>query len=325
MLRYFARGNEWLGRRMFFVVLSALMFGFAISIPKTPAIAGISIGLFAYMTFITALGISMKKFIMVLRRPWVAIWMLFLVHIAMPILAYGIGSFFYQDSYFTRLGFLISASIPIGVTSVIWTSVVNGDVALALVAVTMDTIISPVLIPAIIFLVAGKTVHINYGHMLVGLLWMVTIPSFLGMIVNDLTHNRLHDFTQSVGGVTSKLALFLVVFLNAAAIAPEINWNVSLIKMLCVILLLVASGYALGYAGSFLLSHRKKGTIITMVYNVGMRNISFGAVLAMAYFPASVAIPITLGMLFQQPLAAIAAFLLKRYDHILLLTREVEE
>ncbi len=314
MFQYFFRGNEWLGKRMFFVVLSALLLGFVLSIPKNPASANISIGLFAYMTFVTALGISFKDFVRVLRNPGVVIWMLFLVHIAMPILAWGMGSLFYQDSYFTRLGLLMGAAIPIGVTSVIWTSVANGDIALALVAVTMDTIVSPVLLPAFIFLVAGKAVHIDFVHMLVELLWMITIPSTLGMIVNDLTHQRLANFTSSVGGLTSKFALFLVVFINASAVAPEISWSFSLGKMLLVILSLVICGYSLGYVGSLVLSNRKRAIVVTMVYNVGMRNIAFGSVLAIAYFPASVAIPITLAMIFQQPMAAVVSYLFNRFD-----------
>lgn len=39
--------------------------------------------------------------------------------------------------------------------------------------------------------------------------------------------------------------------------------------------------------------------------NVGMRNTSFGSVLAISYFPASVAFPIILTLLYQHPIAAI--------------------
>lgn len=209
MFRYFAKGNEWLGKRMFFVVLSALLLGFTIVLPESTHSASISIGLFAYMTFITALGTSFKDFIRVLSKPWTAIWMLILVHVAMPILAWGIGNLF-----------------------------------------------------------------------------------------------------------TSKLALFLVVFFNASAVAPEILWSVSLLKMLLIILMLVTCGYGLGYVGSLLLNHRRRATVVTMVYNVGMRNISFGSVLTMAYFPASVAIPITLAMIFQQPMAAAVSYLFNRFDRV---------
>ncbi len=44
-----------------------------------------------------------------------------------------------------------------------------------------------------------------------------------------------------------------------------------------------------------------------------MRNISAGAVLAVSYFPAPVAVPVVLGMLFQQVLAALSGRLVQNY------------
>jgi predicted Na+-dependent transporter len=105
------------------------------------------------------------------------------------------------------------------------------------------------------------------------------------------------------------------VFINASAVSHEINWNLDLVKMLLVILLLVMCGYYLGYAGSYTLKERRRDTVVTMVYNVGMRNISFGSVLAVTYFPAAVAVPVTLGMLYQQPLAAAVTYLFNRFGH----------
>ena len=49
------------------------MLGFVLTIPKSPASASVSIGLFAYMTFVTALGISFKDFIRVLRNPGIVV------------------------------------------------------------------------------------------------------------------------------------------------------------------------------------------------------------------------------------------------------------
>ncbi|MNY74734.1 hypothetical protein D3C86_2138360 [compost metagenome] len=43
-----------------------------------------------------------------------------------------------------------------------------------------------------------------------------------------------------------------------------------------------------------------------------MRNISAGAVLAVSYFPAPVAVPVVLGMVFQQLLASAVGFILGR-------------
>ena len=44
-----------------------------------------------------------------------------------------------------------------------------------------------------------------------------------------------------------------------------------------------------------------------------MRNISAGAVIAVTYFPSAVAVPVILGMLFQQMLASFYGSFLSRY------------
>ncbi len=325
MLDLFAAWNNWLGRRMFFVVLSAFMCGIVFPLTWSPYLGTLAVGLFAYMTFIVSLETSFRDFFHVLAKPWLTLWMLFLIHAVMPLVAWVTGSVFYPDSDLTRLGFLIGAAIPIGVTSIIWTSIARGDVVLALVGVTVDTVVSPLILPAYLALVAGRVVDIDYFHLLLRLLGMVTLPSLLGMAVNDISLGRLKRFSRSVGGFTSKAALFMVVYINAGAVMPEIHWDSSLAKMLLVILLLVMVGYYLGYAGSFVLKDRRRSTVAAMVYNVGMRNISFGSVLAVAYFPPAVALPVTLAMLYQQPLAAAVSYLFNRFDRRKKLSRPSNE
>ncbi|AEF93515.1 Bile acid:sodium symporter [Desulfotomaculum nigrificans CO-1-SRB] len=314
MLNYINIWNIWLGRRMFFVVLSALLFGFTLPLPTSEFWNWVATLLFTYMTFVTALDTSLKDFIHVLTKPWINLWMLLLIHGVMPLLAFFIGILFYPDNAFIRLGFLIGATIPIGVTSIIWTSLAGGDVALSMVAVTLDTLISPVLLPLFITLVAGRTVNIDAVHLLVGLFWMITVPSLLGMAINDLTHGTLRKYSQSIGGFTSKIAIFGVVYINASAIAPEIHWNHTIIKLLLVILIVSISGYSLGYIGSYVLKGHQRDRMVSMIYGVGMRNNSLGLVLALTYFPVPVALPVTLAMLYQQPLAAFVSYLLKRFD-----------
>jgi predicted Na+-dependent transporter len=104
----------------------------------------------------------------------------------------------------------------------IWTAVAGGDIALALVVVTADTLLSPVVLPISIALVTGQTVQVDYPKMMVGLMWMVAVPSILGMALNDIFRGKFREFTASLGGFSAKLALFVVVVINAALIAPEV-------------------------------------------------------------------------------------------------------
>ncbi|MEG6586125.1 bile acid:sodium symporter [Dendrosporobacter sp. 1207_IL3150] len=290
---------------MFLVVLSGLFLGFILKIPDTPLIRYLVVAFFAYMTFVTALGTSFKEFIKVLSKPLIPLWILVLVHFVTPLTAWLAGIIFYPDEPFIRIGYLIGASIPIGVTSVIWTALVKGNLAVSLVAVTLDTIVVPLVLPLFFNMVIGQTVEINYVKMILDLSLMVTLPSIAGMLLHDATDGRVANFTKNIGGATSKLSLMLVILINASLVAPQIVWDLSILKTMLVTLLIVSTGYFVGYLGSYVLKDRSKESVLTMIYNVGIRNNACGLVLALSYFPPAVAIPITLSILYQQPLATI--------------------
>lgn len=314
MLNYFAALNSWFARNMFFVVLSALFFGFLAPVPTTNFWSMVATLAFLYMTFVASVETSLKDFFHTLAKPGIALWMLLLIHGVMPLIAYIIGLVFYPDNEYLRLGFLIGATIPIGVTSMIWSNMVGGDVPLSMVAVTLDTLVSPLLLPVFIILVAGKTIQLNAVDLLIGLLWMITLPSLFGMLLHDFTKGALDKYARSIGGFFSKIAIFLVVFINASAIAPEIHWNHTIIKLLLVILIVSISGYSAGFLGSYVLKGHQRERMVTMIYGVGMRNNSLGLILALTYFPPAVAMPVTLSMLYQQPLAGVVWHLIKRFD-----------
>lgn len=125
MLIVFAKWNDWLSKNMFILVLSGLLLGLFVNITDSPSLRKILVALFAYMTFVTALETSLKEFTKVLRKPWIPLWVLILVHFVTPLTAYITGMIFYPNDPDIRLGYLIGASIPIGVTSIMWTSLVK--------------------------------------------------------------------------------------------------------------------------------------------------------------------------------------------------------
>lgn len=305
MLSYFTGWNRWLGKRMFFVTLVALVIGFNFKLPHFLLSQNVTLFCFIYLTFITSLDIHFKDLLRIIKHPVLPIGMLILIHAVMPVIAGGIGFLFYPQDLYTRLGFLISSVIPIGLSSIIWTGIAGGDVVLALVVVMFDTLLTPLILPAFFALVLGQSIDVNYSQMVLDLIVMVTLPSLAGMALNDLTKGKVDKFSQSLGGLTAKIGLFFIILINAAMIAPKIVWGVSIFKLLMVILLLMLCGYLVGYLASFALHARTRPTVLTMIFNVGMRNINFGFVLAMAYFPIAVAIPVTLGSVFNQPLASI--------------------
>lgn len=310
----FSQGNQWLNKNMFLVVFVGIVLGFMVPLKNSPFLSALATGLFAYMTFISALRTTFQDFIRIITKPAVPLWILFLIHGVAPFVAWGVGLWVYPDNFLMRVGLMIGATIPIAVTSILWTTIANGDIALALVTVTLDTLLIPVLIPVFFRIVLGTSIAVNYGNMMVRLLLMVTIPSILGMVVNELTQGRLENFSRSVGGVTSKIATFIVIVINSAVVLPQIQWGLSAIKTMMIVFGLVSINYFIGFLGSYFLKDRRREVVAAMIFNVGMRNTSFGSVLAISYFPAAVAFPIILTLLYQHPIAAIISNLFDAFS-----------
>ncbi|MDT8903401.1 bile acid:sodium symporter family protein [Anaeroselena agilis] len=306
--------NKWLDSHMFLLVLVALAIGFFVRLPDSPALKKVIVYLFAYMTFATSITTSLGKFGRSLLKPWIPLWSLALIHIVTPAIVWGISAVIYPAETEVRLGYLVAAAIPIGVTSVVWTAMTKGDLNLSLAAVTLDAVATPVILPLYFNVVIGQLVAINYWNLVIQLMLMVTLPSIIGMAIYDFTRGRSAPLGEGIGATLSKLAFFIVILINSSVISPQLSWNLALFKMAVVTFLMSLTGYAAGYLGAFILRDRTPGMTLTMIYNVGLRNISFGLVIALTYFPPASAIPIMLLILYQQPLAAVIPKVLQRWD-----------
>lgn len=307
----FHRWNKWVSRRLFLFTMAGLLGGYFFPITNSSTLRMTAVTLFAYITLVTSMGTSFRHFFAVLKQPKIPLWILVLTHFITPLIAWVVGLLVYPDDPLIRIGYLIGASVPIGVSSIIWTSINRGFVAISLVAVTLDTTIVPVIMPAFFKLVIGKTIEIDYWGMAQQLMLMVTIPSIVGMIWHDRSGGGIRRFSDGIGGFTSKLALLAVIFINSGVAFSGVIWSLAVLKIAVVTLSLVCMGYLVGYCGSLVFKDHSMPMKLTMMYNVGLRNISVGLVLALSYFPPAVAVPITLYILFQQPLAAAIPLLFK--------------
>jgi predicted Na+-dependent transporter len=314
MTKRFQHWNGWLSRRLFLLTIIGLTAGYLFPMSNSWSLRLTAVVLFSYMTLVTSMGTSFKHFIAVLKQPQIPLWILFLTHFITPFIAWAVGHMFYPNDPLIRLGYLIGAAVPIGVSSIIWTAIVKGNVAVSLVAVSLDTIIVPVMLPVFFKLIIGKTFPIDYWGMALQLMVMVTVPSIIGMIWHDHSSSRIIAFSEGFGGFTSKLAMLIVIYINSAVVISGVTWSLTILEISMITLLMVIMGFLVGYCGSLVLKDHGKPMVLTMMYNVGLRNISVGLVLALTYFPPQVAIPITLFILFQQPVSAAIPFIFKKHS-----------
>lgn len=268
--------------------------------------------LFAFMTFAGSLSLNFKGLQSFTKYPFVILLTIAFLHIVMPICAYLVATLLFDDHLLT-IGFILSVAVPTGVTSFIWVSVCRGNLALCLSIILINTLISPIVMPFLLHLVIGQTIEMDTVALILDLLWMIVLPSIVGMLLNELTKGSIEKTLGKKLAPFSKMSLFCIVLINSGVIAPyikSITWE--LVSVIVTVFILALSGYVM----CFLLGHflwKDVDIVTTIVFTGGMRNISMGVVVASTYFPPKVVMPVVFGMLFQQVLASFFSRVIELY------------
>ena len=268
--------------------------------------------LFAFMTFAGSLSMRFSDVKVFKKHPGAILFSILFLHILMPVWAYFLSSIIF-DNQLLIIGFVISVAVPTGVTSIIWISICRGNFPLGLAIILIDTFLAPFILPIILHALAGEAVTIDTTSIIFDLLWMIVLPSILGMVFNELRRGN----TKELGRVLapfSKLSLFGIVIINSSAVAPfltDLTWE--LLGIILFVFILAGSGYGLALVLGHLL-FKNTETVTSLVFLGGMRNIAVGTIIAVTYFPAKVVMPVVFGMLFQQVLASLYAKVVGKYQ-----------
>ncbi|WP_442598896.1 bile acid:sodium symporter family protein [Neobacillus sp. D3-1R] len=271
--------------------------------------------IFAFMTFSGSLGSNFGSLKDAFMHPLPIVITLLILHVVMPLWAWSIGHIVFSEDIFTITGLILGMAIPTGITSMIWVSIYKGNIPITLSLILVDTLLSPILVPFTISLIVGQKIEMDVSSIMTGLLGMIVIPSLLGMLINHLTKGKVKEVWSPRLAPFSKIGIGAVVMLNGAVVAPHLR-NISL--ELVIIAIAVFFIAITGYFFSFIIGKiifKNKETVVALTFTGGMRNISAGAVIATSYFPAAVAVPVVVGMLFQQVLASLSGYLIDRHYH----------
>ncbi|MDF2684385.1 MAG: conserved hypothetical rane protein, partial [Brevibacillus sp.] len=260
--------------------------------------------IFAFITFAGSLGSGFAEFARVLARPLPLLVNLLILHAFMPLFAWGAALLFYPDDIHVVTGLILAAVIPTGISSFLWTTIYMGNIALTLSIILIDTMLSPFVVPFGMALFLGAKVEMDAAAMMQGMFFMIVLPSLFGMALNQFSRGNVKKTLAPKLSPFCKIGMGLVVAINSSIVAPYLtNMDGKLVGLAVLVLFLAIIGYVFGWFVSRSFGWNRD-IIVTLTFNSGMRNISAGAVMAIAYFPAPVALPVVLGMLFQQILAS---------------------
>ena len=268
----------------------------------------VTTGLFAFMTFSNSLGGGFRQLADVARHPLPVAVILGLLHVVMPLAALGLGTLCFPDAPLFTTGLVLEYSVPTAVAALMWVGISRGNGTLCLSVVMLDTLLSPVVIPATMKLLVGSVVELDAWGMIRDLLVMVAIPALAAMALYQATKGAVAVGLKPRLSLPAKGAMLLIITSNATGCAPFLrNLTPTLVRVMIVVFCLCLLGFFLGYWAARLLGWDFP-TVQTVAITSGMRNISAGAVLAQAYFPSDVLFPVAFSPVFLQ---ATTAFIVK--------------
>ena len=270
--------------------------------------------LFAFMTFQGALSNTFKQVADVIRKPRLLIIVLALSAVAIPVVAYLLGSLLFGSNPNIVCGIVIEYSVPVAVSAFMWITMFNGNGALALTIIFISSVISPLTIPLTLKLLLGASVSVDALSMVRSMTIMVALPALLGIIVNQTTHGWGAEKLSPALSPACKFAMMVIIMANSTSMSPYVlNMNLQRVGVFFFILAFALGGFVLGIIVARLL-HLPHGDMATVCFSCGMRNISSGAVIASQYFPGEVVFPVMCGTVFQQLIASFVGRFLQRLD-----------
>ncbi|MFY9307343.1 MAG: bile acid:sodium symporter family protein [Bacillota bacterium] len=268
--------------------------------------------LFAAMTLTGALRVSLKEIKHALLSPFQIVTALAVLHVIFPALVFLIGKAGLANDPDLYAGLALLSAVPTAVSGIMWVTLMKGNVALGVTLVTLDSILSPLVVPATVMIVAGAAVSFDAGSLMVSLLWMVVVPTIIGVTLHEATDGRIAEAVAPYGAVFCKLVLGSVIAINVGASWEKVaSYTGNFLVLFSILLGMTLLGFAVAWTVARLLI-RDPADATTITFVSGMRNISAGVVLAMSGFDPLVSIPVTGAILFQQPVAALVARLMQR-------------
>lgn len=261
------------------------------------------------MTFQSSLGSGFRDVSGAFRRPLPIAAAFVFLHVVMPVLAYGVGRLLFGAEPEIVTGMVLEFAIPTGIVTLIWVSIVGGNSAFSLSLVFLDTILAPFVVPTALAALAGAAIHIDAAmtwRMMRGLAFMVAIPAFLAVSLNQLTRGRVKTTLMPRLSLLTKAGFVFVITMNSTGLHEYVivhpSWTLAVIAAVMGALAVV--GFVAGAVGARLI-RADVPTSSSLILGIGMRNIASGATLAGAYFPGqAVILPVMIATLFQQVLAA---------------------
>ena len=255
------------------------------------------------------LTLTLPDFALVLRRPLPILVGVIGQFVIMPLGAVAVAKLFGLNPMLA-IGLLMLGSVPGGTTSNVVSYLARGDVALSVTMTSVSTVLSPIVTPIIMLLLAGEETPVNGSAMALALVKTVLLPVIGGLVLR-VVFNRAVTAILPILPWLSIVAIGGVVF-PAVAKSSATLATVGLTALLAVIIHNLI-GYVLGY-GAAKATGASEAICRTTSIEISTQSAGLASGMSGTYWGPEAAIPGAIAAVWHNVSGAIFAFVMRRVD-----------
>lgn len=281
------RVSEWIGKYMAVIVLAAAAL--ALFVPWSCLWVQTAWINTLLMIVMFGMGLTLKAedFYLVFRHPKDILLGCLAQFTIMPLLAFGLGRLFGLEAGLLA-GVILVGTCPGGTSSNVITYLSKGDVALSVGMTSVNTLLAPLLTPAITWLLLRTSVTVDVAAMFLSIVKVVIVPIGLGFLVNRLWGS----FTQKLADGLPLVSVTAITLIVASVVSHN---AAQILSTGAVVFAVVILHNLLGYAAGFLLGKALRLPLAkkkALSVEIGMQNSGLAASLAGTAFPALAMAPV---------------------------------
>ena len=272
--------SDFIGKYMAIIVLAVAAL--ALFVPGT--CLWIETGWINYLLMIVMFGMGLtmraEDFAVLFTKPKDMIIGCLAQFLIMPALAFGLGKIFGLSDELL-VGVILVGTCPGGTSSNVITFLSKGDTAMSIGMTSINTLLAPILTPALTYLYLRTSVNVDVKAMFLSIIQVVLIPIGLGILINHF----LGKHTERVKDALPSVSVTAICLIVAAVVSHN---SEKILSTGAIIFVIVILHNLLGYLCGFLIGvifrmdmPRKKAISI----EIGMQNSGLATTLAASAFP----------------------------------------
>ncbi|MET1260598.1 bile acid:sodium symporter family protein [Flagellimonas sp. DF-77] len=267
-VRYVPRLQGFAFTLLIFAAVAAALFypGFFVAIGDFK-LSGLIVPLLIIIMFGMGTSIGIKDFVGVVKMPKGVLVGLIAQFTIMPFIGFGLAKFSGLSPEIAA-GIILVGCSPSGLASNVMAYIAGANLALSLTLTAIATLLSPLVTPFFMQLLANELVPIDFLAMFLSIVKIVILPIAAGLLFNHFAHGKFRWLDALMPKISMAAIAIIITVITAAGRDSLLSIGLILIV---VVLLHNLSGYVLGYFGSRMVGLDEKSAR-TVAFEVGMQN-----------------------------------------------------